>query len=97
VIKKILFLDSSLIQRSCFCEMGRACGTYGKNRNAFRILVGRPEVNNSVVGLSFIWENNIKMGLRRIGRGSWTGFVRLMIHRISSCCEHHPDTLDPIK
>jgi hypothetical protein len=40
--------------------MGRACSTNGEKRNAYRILVGKPEGKIRLVG-------NIKMDLRETG------------------------------
>jgi hypothetical protein len=51
-------------------EMGRACSTNGANRNAYRILVGKPEEKRPLVGRHRRrWEDNIKMDLREIGWG----------------------------
>jgi hypothetical protein len=41
-------------------QMGRVCSTHGQKRNAYRILVGKPEGR----------EDNIKMDLSEIGWGS---------------------------
>lgn len=41
-------------------EIGRACGTYRKNTNAYRVLVNIKEVPNEG------WENNTKMDLEEI-------------------------------
>jgi hypothetical protein len=43
--------------------MGGACSTNGENRNAFRILVGKPGRPR------LRWEDNIKMDLREIELG----------------------------
>jgi hypothetical protein len=47
--------------------MGRACSTNGEKRNAYRILVGKPERNRQLGRLRFRWMNNIKIELREIG------------------------------
>jgi hypothetical protein len=39
-------------------------------RNAYRILVGKPEAKSPLERLRSRWENNIKMDLREIG---WVG------------------------
>jgi hypothetical protein len=44
--------------------MGRACGTNGEQRNAYRILVRKPEGKRSLGRHRRRWENNIKMDLR---------------------------------
>jgi hypothetical protein len=50
--------------------MGRACNTNGKKRNAYRILVGKPEGRRPLGRPRRRWVNNIKMYLREIG---WDG------------------------
>jgi hypothetical protein len=42
----------------------------GEKRNAYRILVGKPEVKRPLGSLRRRWEDNIKMDLREIG---WRG------------------------
>jgi hypothetical protein len=39
----------------------------GKKRNAFRILVGKPEGKRPLRRHRRRWENNIKIGIREIG------------------------------
>jgi hypothetical protein len=41
----------------------------GEKRNAYRILVGEPEGERPLGRPRRRWENNIRMGLRKIGRG----------------------------
>jgi hypothetical protein len=55
--------------------MGGACGAHGEVRNAYKILVGRPEGSRPVGRIRRCWEDNIKMDLREIGFGVWIGFV----------------------
>jgi hypothetical protein len=50
--------------------MGRACSTKGKKRNAYRILVAKPEGKRPLVTPRCRWMDNIKMDLREIG---WDG------------------------
>jgi hypothetical protein len=47
----------------------------GAYRNAYRILVGKPEGKRPQVRPVRRWEDNIKMDLRAIGRGVWTGLI----------------------
>jgi hypothetical protein len=47
--------------------MGRACSTHGEKRDAYRILVGKPEGKRSLGIPRNRWEDNIKMDLREIG------------------------------
>jgi hypothetical protein len=50
--------------------MCRACSTNGEKRNAYRILVGKPQVNKPLGRPRRRWVDNIKMDLREIG---WDG------------------------
>jgi hypothetical protein len=50
--------------------MGRACTTNGENRNAYRILLGKPEENKPLRRQRRRWMDNIKTDLREIG---WDG------------------------
>jgi hypothetical protein len=47
--------------------MGRACNMNGDKRNAYRILVGKPEGKRLLERLRHRWVDNIKMNLREIG------------------------------
>jgi hypothetical protein len=49
--------------------MGRACSTNGAKRNAYRILVGKPEGKRPLGGPRRRWDDNIKLDLREIGWG----------------------------
>jgi hypothetical protein len=49
--------------------MGRACSTNGEKRNAYRILVGRPEEKRPLGRPRRIREDNIRIDLREIGWG----------------------------
>jgi hypothetical protein len=48
-------------------EMGRACSTNGENRNAYRILVEKPEGKRPLGRPRRRWVDNIKTDLREIG------------------------------
>jgi hypothetical protein len=50
--------------------MGGACSTNGEKRNAYRILVGKPEGNGPLKRPRRRWVDNIKIDLREIG---WDG------------------------
>jgi hypothetical protein len=49
--------------------MGGACGSHGKVRDAYNILVGRPEGRKPLGRPRLRWEDNIKMDLGEIGFG----------------------------
>jgi hypothetical protein len=49
--------------------MGRACSTNGEKKNAYRILVGKPEGKRPLRRPRHGWVDNINMGLREIGWG----------------------------
>jgi hypothetical protein len=49
--------------------MGGACSTNGEKRNAYRILVGKPEGKRPLGRPRRRWEDNIRMDLREIGSG----------------------------
>ncbi|KAJ4435032.1 hypothetical protein ANN_23605 [Periplaneta americana] len=48
-------------------DMGRASSSIGECRNAYRVLVGRPEGKRSFGRPRRRWEDNIKMDLREMG------------------------------
>jgi hypothetical protein len=48
--------------------VGNECSTHGKKKkNAYRILVGKPEVRTPLRGPRRRWEDNVEMDLREIG------------------------------
>jgi hypothetical protein len=51
-------------------EMGRTCSKHEEKKNAYRILVGKPEVNKPLGKRRRRWVNNIKIDLIEIG---WYG------------------------
>jgi hypothetical protein len=50
--------------------MGKACSKNGEHRNAYRIMLGKPEGKRRLGRPRRRWEDNIKMDLREIG---WSG------------------------
>jgi hypothetical protein len=50
--------------------MSGACSTNGEKRNAYRILVGKPEEKRPLERPKLRWLYNIKLDLREIG---WDG------------------------
>jgi hypothetical protein len=51
-----------------------ACSTNGEMRNAYRILVGKPEGKRLLGRPRRKWKDNIKMDVREIGRGGMLWF-----------------------
>jgi hypothetical protein len=51
----------------------------GEKRDAYRILVGRPEGRRPLDRPRYRWEDNIKMDVQEVERGAWTGFSWLRI------------------
>jgi hypothetical protein len=49
--------------------MDRAFRTHEETRNAYRILVGKPEGKRILERIKGRWEDDIKMDLREIGKG----------------------------
>jgi hypothetical protein len=47
-----------------------ACGTYWKTRNAYMVLLGKPEGKRPLGRLRYKWEDNIGMGHKEVG---WRG------------------------
>jgi hypothetical protein len=58
--------------------MGMACSTNGEMRNAYRILVGNPEIKRPLERARRSWMDNIKIDLREtVWDGmDWIGFVQ---------------------
>jgi hypothetical protein len=58
-------------------EIGRACGTYGAEKRAYRILVGKFEAKRPFGSPRHRWEANKKVDLKEIDGRAWTGFMWL--------------------
>jgi hypothetical protein len=56
--------------------MARPCSLNGEKRNAYRILVGKPEGKRPLGRPRRRWVDNIKMDLRGMG---WSGLIWLRI------------------
>jgi hypothetical protein len=51
----------------------------GERRGAYRALVGKPEGRRPLGRPRRRWEDNIKMDLRELDGGAWTGSIWLRI------------------
>jgi hypothetical protein len=58
-----------------------------QKRNAYRILVGKPERKRPLGRPCHRWLDNIKNDLREIGLGSMD-WICLRIGPVEGCCEH---------
>jgi len=48
---------------------GGTCSTYGERRDAYSVLVGKPEGKRQIGRPRCRWVDNIKMGLQEVGWG----------------------------
>jgi len=53
----------------------------GKRKEAYRVLVGKPEGKKPLGRPRRRWENNIKMGLQKVGRGGGMDWIDLAQER----------------
>jgi hypothetical protein len=58
--------------------MGGSCSTNGKKRNAYRLLVGKPETKRRLERIRRRWVDNIRMDLGEVGWGDvdWIGLAQ---------------------
>jgi hypothetical protein len=59
--------------------VGRACGTHGRGEKRVQDFGGKPEGEIPLERPRHRWEDGIKMDLREIGWGVWSGFTWLRI------------------
>jgi hypothetical protein len=59
----------------------------GEGRNVYRVLVGKPEGKRPLERPRRRWEDGLKVDLREIGWGVWSGFTWLRIGTFAGCCE----------
>ena len=62
--------------------MGRACGTYGEDRNTYWVLVGKSEGKRLLVRHRHKWEDNIEIDHTEIG---WEGMNWICLSRDTDC------------
>jgi hypothetical protein len=76
-----LYLSSDIIRQIKSRRMRWAghVARLGEGRNVYRVLVGRPEGKRTLGRPRRRWEGGIKMDLREIGWGVWSGFTWLRI------------------
>jgi hypothetical protein len=62
-------------------EVGRICGTHGKWRSVYRVLIERPEGKRPLGRPRHRWEDNIKMDVREmvVNEANW---IRLAEDRV---------------
>jgi hypothetical protein len=60
-------------------EMDGARSAHGEMRNAYKMLVEKPEGKRCLRRPRHRWEDNIKTQLKEIGIGLWIGFIWLRI------------------
>jgi hypothetical protein len=58
--------------------MGGPCSTNGEKRNAYRLLVGKPEGKRPLGRPGYRWVDNIRMDLGEVGWGDmgWIGLAK---------------------
>jgi hypothetical protein len=58
--------------------MGGSCSTNGEKRNAYRLLVGKPERKKTIRKTKTRWVDNITMYLGEVGWGGvdWIGLAQ---------------------
>ena len=57
----------------------------GESRGIYRILVEKPEGKTPLGRSRCRWEDNIKMDVKEVGCGVWTGLIR---HRMGTGSGH---------
>jgi hypothetical protein len=77
-LNNVLFSKYNLNDKVKEDEIGRGCNTNGAKRNAYKILVGKPEGKRPLGRPRCRWVDNIKMDLREIGCGcmDWIALVQ---------------------
>jgi hypothetical protein len=60
-------VNFGVVFRHEMCEMGRTCRIYGKMRNAYKILVEKPDGKRPFRRPRLYWKDNIKLYLKEIG------------------------------
>jgi hypothetical protein len=69
----------------------------GEKRNAYRILVGKPEGKRPIGRRSHRWVDNIQMDLREVGWGRMDWIDLAQDRPVESSCEHSNEPSGSIK
>jgi hypothetical protein len=69
----------------------------GEMRNAYRILVGKPEGTRRLGIPRRTWGDNIKKDLKEVGWRVWIGFIWLRIRTGGGSCKYGNEPLGSIK
>jgi hypothetical protein len=67
--------DINRMLKSRRTRWARHVAYVGEVRNAYQILVGKPEGQRALESCRHSWEYNIKMDLEGTGWREWTGFI----------------------
>jgi hypothetical protein len=59
--------------------VGRECGTHGRGEKLYDLFVGESEGKRPLERPRRRWEDGIKMDLREISCGVWSGFTWLRV------------------
>ena len=57
------------------------CNTFGETRDAYRVLVGKPEGKKPLGRLRCRQEDNINVDLQKVEWGAWTGLSWFRVGR----------------
>jgi hypothetical protein len=68
-------------------EMGKYVAHLGDRRDAYKVLVGRPEVKRPIGRPTCRWEDNIKMDLQEVGWGGmdWMDLAQERCSVVGTC------------
>jgi hypothetical protein len=77
----LIFLNSSILLRYLYGNHKITCRTQISStfQNVCRVLMGKPEGKRPLERPRRRWKDGIKMNLREIGWGVWSGFTWLRI------------------
>jgi len=70
---------------------------YGGRRDAYRVLVGKPEEKRPLGRPRHRWEDNIKMDLQEVKWGSWIGLIWLRVGTGGGPCKCSNELLGSLK